>query len=535
MAEIKTRDVVKGTIKSIDRVATATERVKSVSTKTKDKAEQGYYTGENSSTEYAMNQVSHAAKSVTDKGVQQFWKQVGSQTTTPKISIRNIKTRRVVAKKIKQPVRGIGKISKTTAKRTVNTTKKGIKTAHKTSKAAIKTTEKAAQAAAKTSIKTTQRAMQVAKMAAKATMTTIKVSVKLTIATIKALIAATKALAAAIIAGGWIAILIILIIVLFGGLLSIFGGSGGRSNSYTTVSAEVVAYEPLIQQYAKTHGIVEYTELIKAVMMQESGGRGTDPMQAAECGFNTQYPNEPNGITDPEYSINVGIQNLAECLMMAEVETPVDMERIKLALQGYNFGNGYISWAKTEYGSYSFANAMEFSEMMAEQSGWSSYGDTQYVSNVLRYYPFGRAFLAEGNTVMVEIALSQLGNKGGQLYWSWYGFTEHVEWCACFVSWCAEQAGYIVAGIIPKFAECQEGIAWFKEREQWQDKYYTPSAGDIIFFDWEEDEISDHVGIVERVENGMVYTIEGNYNDVCGRASYVIGSSVICGYGVPIY
>lgn len=135
------------------------------------------------------------------------------------------------------------------------------------------------------------------------------------------------------------------IVVLLGCAVSLFGG-GGNSNAYIPVSAEVEAYDPLIRQYASQHGIPEYVELIKAVMMQESGGRGNDPMQASECGYNTRYPNTPNGITDPEYSIDVGIQNLADCLNAAEVENPVDMEHIKLALQGYNFGNGYISWAK---------------------------------------------------------------------------------------------------------------------------------------------------------------------------------------------
>ena len=163
--------------------------------------------------------------------------------------------------------------------------------------------------------------------------------------------------------------------VLLGCAISLFGG-GGNSNSYMPVSAEVEAYEPLIQQYARQHGIPEYTELIKAVMMQESGGRGNDPMQASECGYNTRYPNTPNGITDPEYSIDVGIQNLAACLSTAEVENPIDMEHIKLALQGYNFGNGYISWAKTNYGGYSYANAVEFSTTQAERLGWDSYGDT---------------------------------------------------------------------------------------------------------------------------------------------------------------
>ena len=335
----------------------------------------------------------------------------------------------------------------------------------------------------------------------KTTAQATKAAVRATIAAVKAIIAGTKTLISAIIAGGWVAVLIILIIVLFGCAVSLFGG-GGNSNSYTPVSAEVEAYEPLIQQYARQHGISEYTKLIKAVMMQESGGRGNDPMQASECGYNTRYPNTPNGITDPEYSINVGIQNLAACLSDAEVENPIDMERIKLALQGYNFGNGYISWAKTNYGGYSYANAVEFSTTQAERLGWDSYGDTQYVSHVLRYYPYGRAFTGGGNQAIVEVALTQLGNEGGQPYWSWYGFDSRVEWCACFVSWCAEQCGYLESGIIPKYSLCSDGVNWFQSNGQWQGRDYEPSAGSIIFFDWDNDGTIDHTGIVEKCENG---------------------------------
>lgn len=269
--------------------------------------------------------------------------------------------------------------------------------------------------------------------------------------------------------------------------------------------------------------------------MQESGGQGNDPMQASECGYNTQYPNTPNGITDPEYSINVGIQNLAACLNAAQVENPVDMDRIKLALQGYNFGNGYITWAQNNYGGYTYANAVEFSTIQAERLGWDSYGDTQYVSHVLRYYPFGRAFTGGGNQAIVEVALTQLGNEGGQPYWSWYGFNSRVEWCACFVSWCAEQCGYIEGGFIPKFAGCISGANWFKERNQWQDRNYEPTAGDIIFFDWEGDGSTDHVGIVEKCENGVVYTVEGNSGDAVKQRQYTVGSSSIYGYGVPAY
>lgn len=251
-----------------------------------------------------------------------------------------------------------------------------------------------------------------------------------------------------------------------------------------------------------------------------------------------RYPNTPSGITDPEYSVNVGIQNLAACLSAAEVQNPIDMDNIKLAFQGYNYGNGYISWARSNYGGYTYANAVEFSTKQAERLGWSSYGDTQYVSHVLRYYPFGRMSMGTGNGAIVEIAASQIGNVGGEPYWSWYGFEGRVEWCACFVSWCADQCGYIDAGVVPKFALCSDGVTWFQQNGGWQDNTYAPSPGDIIFFDWADggqDGNADHVGIVEKVENGTVYTIEGNSSDSCRQRSYSIGYYEILGYGVPIY
>lgn len=590
MADIKTRDAVKGTIKTIDKAAIASERMKSAYVGIKERAEQGYYADENSAAEYAADRISYAADRVKDEGIHQFNKQgqktvkttqenigkakdkisdfkqsravkaseqkaqnmseqhglqirhgVASRSSAPNVSqtakSQLIKTRQQGQKMIKTTARNAEKAVKATAKGTVKTTEKGIKTAQATSKAAIKTTEtsvKTAQAAAKASAKTAQKAAQAAKATAKATAEATKATVRATIAAVKAIIAGTKALISALIAGGWIAVVIILIVVLLGCAVSLFGGGSG-SNAYTPVSAEVEAYEPFIQKYAKQYGIPEYVELIKAVMMQESGGRGLDPMQAAEGSFNTRYPHEPNGIKDPEYSIECGVQELKAALISAEVENPIDMEHIKLALQGYNFGNGYISWAKTNYGGYSYANAVEFTTMQASRLSWDSYGDTQYPAYVLRYYPYGRAFTSGGNQTIVEVALTQLGNEGGQPYWSWYGFEGRVEWCACFVSWCADQCGYIESGIIPKFAGCVDGANWFKGNGQWQDRNYEPQAGNIIFFDWEGDGETDHVGIVEKCENGVVYTVEGNSGDACRQNQYTVGSSSIYGYGVPAY
>ena len=183
---------------------------------------------------------------------------------------------------------------------------------------------------------------------------------------------------------------------------------------------------------------------------------------------------------------------------------------------------------------YTLANAAEFSDMMAQRMGWSSYGDKQYVPHVLQYYAFGRIPTGIGNQAIVQVAASQEG-KGGTTYWSWYGFGSRVEWCACFVSWCADQSGYIQSGAIPKFSLCSDGVKWFESKGRFRDASYTPAAGDIIFFDWGNNGTSDHVGIVESVSGGTVNTIEGNSGDKVARRSYRIGSSNIYGYGVPAY
>ena len=192
--------------------------------------------------------------------------------------------------------------------------------------------------------KTAYKKKQYAKRAADASRKTVRATVEAVKVTVKS----TKALVTLLIAGGWVSVIIILIVVIFGCAISMFGG-GSNSKSYTPVSVEVRDYRPIIQQYAKEHGIPEYTDLIMAVMMQESGGQGLDPMQASECSFNTRYLHHAGSIVDPEYSINVGIQNLAACLKAANVQSPIDMDNIKLALQGYNYGNGYILISRRDY------------------------------------------------------------------------------------------------------------------------------------------------------------------------------------------
>ena len=135
-----------------------------------------------------------------------------------------------------------------------------------------------------------------------------------------------------------------------------------------------------------------------------------------------------------------------------------------------------------------------------------------------------------GNPELVELAKRQVGNVGGQPYWSWYGFNSRVEWCACFVSWCYGQMGLSE----PRFAACQsQGIPWFQSHGQWGARGYDNLApGDAIFFDWDLDGSADHVGIVIGTDGSRVYTIEGNSGDACKIRSYDVNYECIKGYGL---
>lgn len=163
----------------------------------------------------------------------------------------------------------------------------------------------------------------------------------------------------------------------------------------------------------------------------------------------------------------------------------------------------------------------------------------RYVHNLLKV----GGDVLDGDAAMVLTAREQLGNYGGDKFWKWYGFDSHVDWCACFVSWCADQNGLIDAGKVPMSCYVPEQVAWFQNRDRYQKPdNYTPKSGDIIFFDWEHDGSVDHVGIVASVFRGKVYTIEGNsgftgkdkkkWKGDCRRNGYDLDSKDIFGYGL---
>lgn len=114
------------------------------------------------------------------------------------------------------------------------------------------------------------------------------------------------------------------------------------------------------------------------------------------------------------------------------------------------------------------------------------------------------------------------------------GWNQYTPWCGCFLSWGAAQQSDTIDGKPPKFADVDKGMAVFKAQDKWRDRGATPIPGDYVFFDWDggTDPDPDHVGAVLRVENGYLYTIEGNSGGKVAVQRYPKNDPRIVGYGV---
>ena len=440
-----------------------------------------------------------------------------------------IKTARSGRKTTERTSRHAIKTAERSSRKTIKTAQRTAKTATRTAKTAGQTA-KTAQRSAQATVKATQRAVQTARATAKAAATTAKAAAKATVAAIKAAIAAMQELIAAIAAGGWVVLVVVLVICMIGLLIAspfgIFFSDGGGSPDAVSTTA---AMAQINQEYAdtlsgyQTSGSYDSVEIVGrppswadvfAVFAAKTAGAAdgesvavldTDTVEKLRTVFwdMTKITTETKTVDHPATD---DTDAWTETVLTITVtpRTPDDMRVF------YSFTDQQNA-------------ALDELLTAANRELW----------NNLLYASSGE---------IVAVALTQVGNVGGQPYWSWYGFNSRVEWCACFVSWCANECGYIDAGVIPKFAGCTGGSNWFKNRGQWQDNSYEPRPGDLIFFDWDnkgssgpQDDVPDHVGIVERVENGVVYTVEGNSSDSCRQRSYNVGHYEIWGYGCPIY
>ena len=574
MPDIKTRDVVKGTMKVIDKSAVAAERMKDAYVRTKDKAEHGIFAAESSPEEYAADRTLTGTETAAHEAVHGLDKagRKGVKTTKENISkakdyfqrrkadlpkkqtkdaMRRVRRSADTTQKAIKTVDRSGKTIKQTAKSTgkaaVKTTQKSIKTAEQTSRTAIKTTQAAAKTAQKTAqatAKAAKTAAQTARAAAKATAAGIKAAVKATAAAVKAIVAGTKALIAAIAAGGWIAVVVIIVICLIGLIVgSCFGifFSGEDSGTGQTMRQAVQEINADYQsQIDTTRATIIYDEL------EMSGSRAVWPEVLAVYAVKTTTdPDDPQEVARVDDAKKAILNDIF--WQMNEISSRTESKTEKVITETDDGHGNIVETATTVTRTYLYITVShKTAEEMADLFNFNA-DQRQQLSELLAEENrsmwsavlYGIYF---GDDSIVTVALSQIGNVGGQPYWSWYGFESRVEWCACFVSWCANECGYIDGGVIPKFAGCVNGVQWFKDRGQWQDGSFEPSAGQIIFFDWDnkgssgpQDGQSDHVGIVEKCENGIVYTIEGNSGDSCRQNQYPVGYYEILGYGIPAF
>ena len=573
MPKIKTRDVVKGTIKKIDKAAIAADRMRSAYVQTKEKAEHATHPEEHSAEEYASDRIEGGVDRITHEAVHQFDKQgrkglaeTKRNVSKAKDSIRQFKEKRAAESLKRQSVRASGnktiktveqtektvkQSARSAGKKTVKTVGKGTTKAAqksvKTTKTAIKTPRQAAKTAQKTAqvtVKASQKAAQAAKAAAKATAAGVKAAVKATVAAVKAIIAATKALVAAIAAGGWVAVVVIIVICLIalicGSVFGIFfsGEDSGTGQSMRTAVQEInTDYD---NQLLEIRNGTSYDTL------EMSGSRAVwkEVLAVYSVKVNTD-PNEPMEVATMD---DTKKQLLKDIFWEMNDITSRTESHSETVITETDDGNGNIVQTETTETRTTLYITVSHKtvEEMADQYGFNE-EQREYLAELLedKNNSLWAAVLygiRYSDDQIVTVALSQVGNVGGEPYWSWYGFGSRVEWCACFVSWCANECGYIETGVIPKFAGCVNGVQWFKDRGQWMDGSAEPVPGMIIFFDWDnkgrsgpQDGQSDHVGIVQKVENGIVYTVEGNSGDSCCVNQYSVGHYEVLGYGVPQY
>lgn len=531
MADIKTKSSKKGTIKTIDKQIVGIQKTKDRLTQTKERIRENTDKTEDSETNYAINKISNTSQNAPYKieKLNRYGKNSVNQTKENIIKtnekVKYIKKRNH-AKSVAKKIVNNSKIAKSTENK--------IKNINYTGKQTIKTAEaigKNAKEMTKASLKASQKMGYATEKMVQKTIDGTKKMLKGTISSVKAIIAGTKALISALIAGGSLVLIMVILICLIGmmcnSIFGIFFSSQKTSSSSTSQSitmSNVISdlnteFMNKITKIQKDNPYDEYditgsrSNWKDVLTIYSVKVKGNDNAELV-----TLDDNKVKTLKDIFWKMNtISFTKETETKKNDKEETET-YTKLHIKITGKT-----VKQMQEEY-NFNAQQILQVAELQKDEFN-SLWSDVIYGSSV-------------GNSDIVEVARSQIGNVGGEPYWSWYGFKSRVEWCATFVSWCANECGYIESGVIPKFAGCQiEGVEWFQACGLWKDGGYIPKAGDIIFFDWADkhDGHSDHVGIVEKVENDRVYTIEGNSSDSCRQRDYDINDFQIQGYGTPMY
>lgn len=348
-------------------------------------------------------------------------------------------------KETRSGVKAAGRTVHQAVKTAEQTTRKTVKTAEHRAKAARKTIHAAAQAP--------RRAVQAARATAQTTATSAKAVAKAAVSAIKAAFAAAQELAAAIAASGGAVIAVVLVLCLVGAILlsplGIF--FSGEENGGMTMPAVV---REINQEYDSRIEELKAGATYDALSL--SGSRAPWAEVLAVYAVKTT--------TDPANGLEV---------------VTIDDEKKEWLKQVFWDMNQLSSFTSTVPGegdeedttTLHITVTAKTADEMADVYGFNTEQRrqlTELLSN--EYQTLWSAVLygiGTGDGEIVAVALSQVGNIGGQPYWSWYGFPARVNWCAIFVSWCANECSHIDAGVLPKFSGCVQGSRWFKDRGLW--------------------------------------------------------------------
>ena len=491
MPEIKTRETVKD-IKILDKASVAGERMKQAFIRSKDTAQNLMDDGQVSPSEYAEDKIRYAAEDVVhdtghaikketdkavDKGRRAFREhrrekrlerqekkvddavrryeqraehnvsQAAHQThSSVRAKDNTIKTAHRSERTIKQTAKSTGKATIKTANASVKSTQKAVKTAEKTSKAAIKTAEETAKAtkkAAEVAVKTAQKAAVAAKHAAIAAYKAAVAVGKAIVAAVKAIIAAIKELIAAIAAGGWVAVVVILVICLValivGSCFGIFFSSEDTGSNMTMQQVVRDINEDYQNRIETIKANNPYDDL------EMSGSRAVWPQVLSIYAVKTT--------TDPDNAMEVATMTEEKKQLLTDIfwamnsisyriETETETQIVES-----DDGHGNILEEEVEvtHTTLYIVVSHKDADAMANQYNFNADQDKQLDELLAADNSMWLAVLYGiygSDDMIVQIALTQIGNVGGEPYWSWYGFSSRVEWCACFVSWCADQCGF---------------------------------------------------------------------------------------------
>ena len=473
MPDIKTRDVVKGTVKVIDKSAVAAERMKDAYIRTKDRAEHGAFSEESSPGEYASDHILTGAETAAHEAVHRLDKvgRRGVKTTKENISKakdyfqwrkadlpkkqmkdtmrrgrRSADTTQKSVKTVDRSDRAIKQTARPTGKAAVKTAQKSIKTAEQTARTTIKKTqaaENAARKSAQMTAKAARKAKHTAKGTAKAAGHGVKAAMKATAAAVKAIIAGTKALVAAIIAGGWVAVTVIILICLIALLCgSVFGIFFSGEDAGTGIRMQTAVQEINAEYDAKIEAVKSSASYDN---MEISGGRAVWKEVLAVYAVKTNTDeNDPREVATMDESKKKILSDIFWEMNSISSRTESHSET---EVTETDDGNGNIVQTETTVTRttlYITVSHLTVDEM-ADRYGFDA-EQREYLAELLKdendsIWAAVLYGIRYSDDQIVAVALSQVGNIGGQPYWSWYGFGGRVEWCACFVSWCANECG----------------------------------------------------------------------------------------------